>query len=220
MDATALTITGTVPLPLGGDHGAGFPSLYTRTAEFVQSVAVVDRRQQWFRHEDVLSEGRYPELKAAFTACFRGVGPTVEISPGRIDDAIAFMEEIHPQPQDQVGRSPLRLRLIWVIRIIDPLTGEVLPGQSPEHFDETDYDDRTPLGTSAVELQLGNEPALSMRLCLPNVDDEHFVRIHSALQAHAPVRLPDANWRRWTRTESSEQPGDVEWNSVALRIDV
>jgi hypothetical protein len=219
MNATAMTLTGMVPIPGGAGPVVDLRSAYSRTAKFVQTVALVERRQQWFRFERVPGEGTFPELQAALSTRFPGPVPTIEISPGRIDDAISFMEEVHPQPENDAGQSPLWLRLIWVIRIIDPLTGEPLPGQGAENFDESEYNYRVPLGTSAIDLWLGNRPKLSMSLCLPNVDDESFTRIHSSLQTHAPVRLPDENWRRWTLTDSIEHPGRAEWDSAEFRFE-
>jgi hypothetical protein len=203
---SAVTYDG-LPISSGGAHSLGRMGLrtaYTRTAAFVDAcTVVVAPRRQSFQFQQVPELRRYPELKEHFRRRFGGgADHAVRIDDDQVDDALAFLEEVSPQPQNQWGMAPLWFTTRWDVQILDPDTREPLPGQDPSRYGGAEHAWTVPLGESTVTLMLSNTASLGVQLCLPDLDDERLRTVAQALQASAPFRFSPKQWRRWTRTAS------------------
>lgn len=111
------------------------------------------------------------------------------------------------QPSEGRGSGPNWFVIRTKFKILDPATGEPIPGQEPDLFNGVEYDFEMPLGTSALQLMLGNTPAeqvatIGLWLCLPDADQELLLRVVPWLQQHLPCKLSDRNWRACTPTKS------------------
>ena len=200
----AVTYLG-LPIGSGGAHSLGRMPLriaYQRTMHFVETCTEqVGPTAQSFTVHDVPELPRQPDLEAELERRF-GPGRQVAIPSDRVDDALDLLDELHPQPVNQWGMAPLWFVRQLKFRILDPQTGQVLPGQDPQHFAGTEYEWRIPLGTSGLRLMLDNTARLGIELCIPNADSQLLDRVVPWLQDQLPCKLSPKQWRSWTPTKS------------------
>lgn len=131
-----------------------------------------------------------------------GPGKQVIVPPAKVDDALTFLEQEHPQPTNKWGMAPLWFTTRAPFRILDPQTGQPLPGQDPRRYGGAEYDFMVPLGTSSLRLMLDNSARLGLELCLPDADPELLGRVVGWLQEHLPCKLSPKQWRSWTPTRT------------------
>jgi hypothetical protein len=132
----------------------------------------------------------------------RRFGDYSHIAAERVSDALAFLDDIDPQPTNKWGMAPLWFWAACRFRIIDPSTARPLPGQDPERFNGLEYEWRVPLGTSALHLALHNRATLGIELCIPDADEEVLRRVVPWLQDYLPFKFSPKQWRAWTPTKA------------------
>ncbi len=203
---TAVTYVG-LPIASGGAHRlghTGFREAYRRTCDFIDACAVVVLpRQQEFSFQYVPELPDLPVWEPVFRERFGGGAErTIPIADSQVDDALAFLDEVNPQPQNQWGLAPLWFTTLWRIQIVDPATGEPFPGQEPSRYSDVEYEWKVRLGESRVRLNLSNRVSLGIELCLPDIDDVRLREVLPAIQAHAPFRFSSKSWRRWEPTKT------------------
>lgn len=198
LDVSAVTYVG-LPIPSGGAHSLGRMRLraaHERTIGFLNTCCELANplAYEFFLVDQAPTD---PGIEREFRDRF-GEGP---VSNDRVADALDFLEEIEPQPSDQ-GLAPIWLAAKGKFKILDPDTGKPLPGQDSARFAGKEYQWESPLGTSGMKLSLSNTGALSIDLCLPDVDDIELARLATWLQSHLPCKLSPKHWKRWTPTKS------------------
>lgn len=144
---------------------------------------------------------RQLDLEAELERRF-GQGERVSVPADRVDEALELLDDIHPQPTNQWGMAPIWFRAQASFKIVDPATGNVLPGQHSERFAGTEYAWSVPLGTSDLSLILDNSAGLGIDLCIPDADNELLQRIVPWLQDHLPFKMSAKQSRSWTPTKS------------------
>lgn len=202
---TAVTYIG-LPIGSGGAHGLGrigVRAAYERTLAFVGACVVVDGATDprfTIQHVPSLQDPRIwePPFRERFGG---GTDRLVAVSENRVDEAITFLEQIHPQPQNQWGMAPLWLSMHWDIALVDPRSGQPFAGQDPSRYAGVTYEG-VPLGASRLRLMLSNSASLGVTLCLPDIDDDGLRLVIPWLQEHAPFRFAAKHWKRWTPTKS------------------
>lgn len=207
MVTSAVTCTESRPVDTAGSSLPPLRAAHQLTDAFANAIGQVTRRQQYFRYENRGSPDAEDPAATEFRARFGATGTSLELSPGRVPDAIGFLEGSGTLPR-------ATLALYWIVTMVDPDTGRPLPGQDPDRFGETEYNYRFPLGLSSVSLWLNAEAKIGVSLCFPDVDDDAVARIRRRLQAHAPFTFSEHPWTRWieTRPGSFEpQALDVPW---------
>ena len=105
------------------------------------------------------------------------------------------------------GMAPVWLRTSCAFRILDPGSGNPLPGQDPERFNGLEYENLARLGTSRLQLNLSSHASLGIDLCLPDLDDRELARLATWLQGNLPCKLSPKHWKRWTPTKSGSFVG-------------
>jgi hypothetical protein len=200
--AAAVTYVG-LPISSGGAHSLGRMShrvAHERTLAFLQTCAKpVTPARYSFRVHDV------PQLReeARFNAeLWRRFGHYADIPEDRVTDALDYLDEIDPQPANQWGMAPVWFTASFDLRILDPLTGEPLPGQDSARFHAVDYEWGVPLGTSRLRLILSNTARVALELCIPTAEHAVLRRVVPWLQQHAPFKFSPKQWRVWTPTRS------------------
>jgi hypothetical protein len=177
---------------------------YERTSQFLstctESVTPTDFRFIFGRAGVRPERWKEAELHRRF-----GEGDSIDIHPDRVDDALNFLEEIGPQPNNDLGN-------IWFtvnarFHIIDPDTGKPLPGQNPDRYGGVEYQWDDPLGTSRLTLNLHSRASLAIDLCIPDADDERLARVIPWLQANLPCKLSPKHWMQWTPTKTGSFKG-------------
>ena len=202
---TAVTYIG-LPLSGGGAHGLGRMGLrvaHERTLAFLEACAVVVAPQQQRFTIQEFSDLPKPHVwEPTFRERFGGGSDRrVELSEDQVEPALAFLEEIDPQPHNRAGVAALWLSLHWRLQLIDPQTGAPFAGQDAARYANVPYEG-VPLGESRARLILSNRAALGVELCLPDVDDERLSQIIPVWQEHAPFRFAAKYWKRWTPTKT------------------
>ena len=123
--------------------------------------------------------------------------------PGRwAGAALDFLDEIDPQPTNRWGMAPIWFWVTSEFRILDPATGQPIPGQDSSQFSGVEYDWRVPLGSSRLRLILHNQAQIGIELCIPDADKDALGRLVPWLQQHLPFKLSPKHWRAWTPTRS------------------
>jgi hypothetical protein len=199
----AVTYIG-LPIASGGAHSLGRMSrrvAFERTMSFLQTCTEpVEPIAYSFSLNDVPELSPVPRLELQLRWRFRNFG----IVPAqRVGDALDFLDEIHPQPTNRWGMSPIWFWARTTFRILDPATGQPLPGQEPALFNGVEYEFAVPLGSSGLRLILENHSRIGIELCLPNADDDLLRRVVPWLQRHLPCKLSPKQWRTWTPTRTS-----------------
>jgi hypothetical protein len=200
---SAFTYVG-LPVSGGGVHGLGRTSLreaYERTVAFLDAcTTVVSRPSPFFSIHDFAP---LPEWGATLREQFGGGDDTrITVGGDRVEEALAFLDFVDPQPANRYGVAPLWFTMSWSVKVLDPATATPLSGQDPTRFAGVDYDAGVPLGTSRVRLILSNRAAVGVALCLPDIDERYLHEMLPWLQAHAPFRFSAKHWRRWSATQS------------------
>jgi hypothetical protein len=132
----------------------------------------------------------------------RRFGEYGQIKADRVSDALDFLDEIHPQRADRWGMTQIWFSVSSTFRILDPATGQPLPGQDPARFHGVQYEWNVPLGTSSLRLTLENHASLGIELCIPDAHEEVLDRVVPALQEHLPFRFSPKQWRAWKPTKT------------------
>lgn len=210
--AGAVTYTG-LPISSGGAHSLGrMPRrvAYERTMSFLATCTeLVDPVECWFL---VVREPQMPPLGKLERELERRFGsrlgrPWVRrdrlvVPEQRVGDALDFLDEIDPQPTNPWGMAPIWFWVTARFRILDPATGQPIPGQDPERFHGVEYEGRVPLGSSGLGLILHNGAQLGLELCIPDGAGDLVGRVAPWLQQRLPMRLSPKHWRAWTPTKS------------------
>jgi hypothetical protein len=124
-----------------------------------------------------------------------GRGRILILDDDEVDDALDFLDEVHPQPTNPWGMAPLWLHINAKFLLLDPETGRPLPGQTDELFARVGYNNE-------LKLTLHNQATLGIELCVPEAEDQVLSRLLPWLQANLPCRLSPKHWRAWTPTKS------------------
>lgn len=203
-EPTAVTYIG-LPIGSGGAHGLGRMKLrdaYERTLAFLSACAVETApREQRFTIQDLPGLSDKREWEPAFRERFGGGSDRlIPLRENQTESALAFLEEIDPQPKNRFGVAALWLSLNWRIQLVDPRTGHPFPGQEAGRYAGVTYEG-VALGESRVRLILSNRAAIGVELCLPDVTDDDLGEVVPVLQQHAPFRFAPQHWKRWTPTK-------------------
>jgi hypothetical protein len=132
----------------------------------------------------------------------RRFGGRVGLREDQVGDVLDFLDDIDPQPTNRWGMVPVWFRLEYQFRILDPGTGQPLPGQDPARFSGDILGWQVPYGTSSLRLILNDHAAIGIELCLPDAGEELLHRVVPWLQQHLPFKLSPKQWRAWTPTRS------------------
>jgi hypothetical protein len=204
LPVAAVTYIG-LPIGSGGAHSLGRMPLrvaFERTNEFLANCTEqVGPVKCSFTLRDVPELPRQPDVEARLARQF-GEGWASAVPEDRLEDALDFMVELQPQPTNQWGMTPIWFRTSVGFRILDPDTGQPLPGQDIERFGGAEYEWSVPLGSSGLRLMLDNRASLGLELCIPDADPDLLRRIVPWLQEHLPCRLSAKQWRTWTPTKT------------------
>ena len=199
---TAVTYDG-LPIGSGGAHSLGRMSradAYERTMAFLETCVELDGSlEHQFALPPVPGMPRALDLEVQVKRRF---GKDRPIPASRVAEALAFLEEIDPQPLNPWGMAPVWFWSVARFRILDPATGRPIPGQDARRFKGTTYSPGAPLGTSGLRLILVDRAAIGIDLCFPDADDDLLRRVVPWLQANLPFRLSPKQWREWTPTRT------------------
>ncbi len=199
---TAVTYDG-LPIASGGAHSLGRMSrrdAYQRTMTFLETCTELDGPiDHHFALPPVSGLPRASELEAQVKRRF-GKDRRIEVS--KVPEALAFLDEIDPQPVNPWGMAPVWLWTIARFRILDPATGQPIPGQDPRRFNATTASSGVALGANDLRLILSDKAALGINLCLPDADEDLLGRVVPWLQAYLPFRFSPKQWRAWTPTKT------------------
>jgi hypothetical protein len=206
---TAVTYIG-LPISSGGAHSLGRMSrrvAYHRTIDFLEACTEpVASRVYSFRVLEVPQLDPVPrlegELQRRFGRYVDRFGDYPGIPEASVDAALDFLDEIDPQPTNRWGMAPIWFWVSSQFRILDPATGQPMPGQDPSQFSGVEYEWRVPLGSSGLRLILHNQAQIGIELCIPDADRDTLGRLIPWLQEHLPFRLSPKHWRAWTPTKS------------------
>ncbi|WP_091564269.1 hypothetical protein [Arthrobacter sp. ok362] len=200
---SAVTYVG-LPIGSGGAHSLGGMSrraAYEQATSFLETCTeLVSPNKYTFEVHEVPDLSRQLDLEAELERRF-GQGKRVAVPADRVNEALEWLDDIHPQPTNQWGMAPIWFRAQSSFRIVDPATGQVLPGQNAERFAGAEYVWSVPLGTSDFGLILDNSARLAIDLCIPDADGEMLRRVVPWLQDHLPFKLSAKQWRSWTPTK-------------------
>jgi hypothetical protein len=194
-----------LPIGSGGAHGLGrlapreaLDALRRFLASCAQPLLLTSYFDLPFTPELTVSAW----VAAAIEGRFPKVGVHHPVAPSEIDDAIALLESISPQPRNPWGMSPVWLSVVADVRLLSPVGGGIWPGQDPSLFG----DFRTPggvrLGASQLRLILESKAKLGLSLSIPQATDADVAIIVPWLQKHLPCRLSDKQWTRWSLTKN------------------
>ena len=201
---TAVTYVG-LPIGSGGAHLLGRMSrrtAYERTMSFLQACTEpVGPARHGFTVCNVPQLARQHDLEAELELRF-GQGRRVSVPADRVEEALEMLDDVHPQPTNQWGLAPLWFSMESGFRLLDPATGQALPGQDAVRYAGKEYVWNNPLGTSSLSLSIHNSASLAINLCIPDADDELLHRIVPWLQEHLPFKMSAKHWRSWTPTKT------------------
>jgi hypothetical protein len=201
---SAVTYVG-LPIGSGGAHSLGRMSrrvAYERTTSFLETCTeLVSPNKYTFEVHEVPELPRQLDLEVELERRF-GQGKRVAVPANRVDEALELLDDIYPQHTNQWGMAPIWFRAKSSFRIVDPGTGQVLPGQNTERFAGAEYVWRVPLGTSDLSLILDNSARLGIDLCIPDANGELLQRTVPWLQDHLPFKMSAKQWRSWKPTKS------------------
>lgn len=200
----AVTYRG-LPVSSGGAHTLARVSprgAYQRTLDFLDSCAELEaplqRTLQVMEVPDLEPSGwGERELARRF-----GTTDPMSVEDGQVDDALAFMEEIAPQPVGAGNMAPIWFSVECRFRAVDPGAGSALPVHAPDLFAGKEYEWGIPLGVSHLYLSISSRARLALDLSLPDLGDEPLADLVSRLQDNLPFRFSPKHWRRWTPTKS------------------
>lgn len=211
---TAITYVG-LPISAGGAHSLGrmpVARAYERTMAFLTSCT---RLAQPLTCQLLVTDMGAP-LGAAERSELRrrfGDGDHLDLQQEQIADALDFLARLSRPLTTQVGG--LWLTLEAKFRILDPLTGEPLPGQEPARYAGVQYQRDDPLGSSRLALSLHSRATLALDLCLPDADEAVVERVLPWLQANLPFKLSSKHWMHWTPTKT----GSFKGRKIASPLD-
>ena len=198
----AVTYIG-LPISSGGAHSLGRMTrrvAYQRTMSFLGTCTLPEGAIGYsFDVHDVPELPPVPRLERELRRRF---GNYVTLHEARVEDALDFLDEIEPQPANRWGMAPVWFTATSKFRILDPASGQPLPGQDPRGFRGVEYEWGVPLGSSGLRLILNNHASLAIDLCLPFPDDAAVRRVVPWLQRHLPCKLSAKHWRAWTPTKT------------------
>jgi hypothetical protein len=198
----AVTYIG-LPISSGGAHALGRMTrraAYAATMEFVATCTqLTDPIKYSFIIHSVPELKPPPGLEAGLRHRF---GRFEEISPERVSDALDLLDLIDPQPTNKYGMEHLWFWATCQFLILDPATGQPLPGQDPEWFHNVEYDWRKPLGRSSLRLILNNRASLGIELCIPDASEKRLRSVVPWLQSYLPFKFSPKHWRAWTPTST------------------
>lgn len=204
--AAAVTYEG-LPISSGGAHALGRMSrrtAYARTIGFLDACTVADGARDYAM--SFPADRVYPTVQpppGLRERVQRQFGRTGDISDANVGDALDFLDEIAPQPTNNIyGLAAVRLTMRCRFRVLDPGTGRPVPGQDPERFAGAEYARSTPLGTSGMLLSIHNQAALSIDLCIPDATTELLRPLVPWLEANLPFKFSPKHWRVWTPTRT------------------
>ena len=124
-----------------------------------------------------------------------GRGSVLVLHEDEVDEALEFLEDIHPQPTNQWGMAPLGFRATAKCLLLDPETDRPLPGQTDKLLARVGYNNQ-------LELILDNRAALRIEFCIPEADELVLSRMLPWLQEYLPCNLSPKHWRAWRPTKS------------------
>ena len=194
---TAVTYEG-LPISSGGAHSLGRMTgrtAYETTMSFLRTCTLPMGPIDYsftVRRVPELAPARDLELKLERRF---GRGSVLVLHEDEVDDALEFLEDVHPQPTNQWGMAPLGFRAKAKCSLLDPETDRPLPGQTDELFARVGY-------SNQLELRLDNRAALGIEFCIPEPDDLVLSRMLPWLQEHLPCNLSPKHWRAWRPTKS------------------
>lgn len=202
----AVTYVG-LPISSGGAHGLGRMSrvdAHRRVASFLRTCAEPLELTYSFWIHDVPELPADPRYEHALRS---GFGDYRRVGSERVPEALAFMDEIDPQPTNRWGLEPIWFTLTSKFLVLDPASDLPIPGQDPRRYGGVEYEPSIALGTSRLRLRLGNRQRLAIELCLPFPDEAALHRVVPWLQTHLPFRFSDKQWRAWTPTRTGSFKG-------------
>jgi hypothetical protein len=203
--AAAVTYDG-LPVSSGGAHSLGRMTrrtAYQRTIRFLDLCTVPDGARAHaitFPADRVLP--RVDPPVGLRDQVERRFGRSGEILEDRVEDALAFLDEIAPQALNRYGMASVWLTMRCRFRLLDPETGRPIPGQDPQRFGGVEYARSVPLGTSGILLSLHNQAALSVDFCIPDPTANLLRRLMPWLAAQLPFKFSPKQWRVWTSTKT------------------
>jgi hypothetical protein len=193
----AVTYDG-LPISSGGAHSLG--RMTRRNAlgairTFLREcTAPVGRMDYSFTVHDVPDLPRQDDLERRLERRF-GRGAIVVLAEDEVDDALDFLDEIHPQPTNQWGMAPIWFRAAARFMLLDPRTKTPIPGQTDHLFERAGY-------RNDLRLFLDNKARLGVSFCIPDADAATLDALVPWLQQHLPCKLSPKQWRSLTPTKS------------------
>jgi hypothetical protein len=173
---------------------------YERTMAFLGTCVELDRPPvHTFNLPHVPGMARATDLESLVKRQF---GEDRPIPASRVAEALAFLDEIDPQPVNPWGMVPVWFWTVATFRILDPATGRPIPGQDTKRFKGTTYSPGVVLGESDLRLILSDKAVLGINLCVPDADEALLRRVVPWLQEHLPFRFSSKQWRVWTPTKT------------------
>jgi hypothetical protein len=212
LPAAAVTYVG-LPISSGGGHSLGRMSrraAYDRTVGFLETCTeLVGRPSSSIAVQTVPELAPQPRLEEAVGKLF---GPSGDVGPSRVGEALDFLDEIDPQPTNRYGMAPVWFFMKARFRLLDPATERPIPGQDPDRFRGAEYVWSVPLGSSDLQLSLHDHAVLAVDLCIPDATEELLQRVIPWLQRNLPFKLSPSQWRAWRRA------GTGSFTSRKLRV--
>ena len=198
---SAVTYDG-LPLSAGSAHGLGrmpVRAAHARMLAFLERCTEpVEPLEYCFRIHDVPGLRDNPTLRQEVARRFFDGHTRFPFQPAEADRALDFLVSQQPQPTNEYGMAPLWLWMVTRVRLRDPDTGVLLPGQDPERFGLCQADGDILLGTSRVQLVLDNSARISVGFSFPDLEDDQLRELVPRLQEHLPFKLSRKHWKRWT----------------------
>lgn len=202
---TAVTYIG-LPIGNGGGHKLGRLSVraaHDATLAFLGTCTELTETPIYtFGVLDIPSLPVDTNAVAELEARFGGMA----VPNDRAADALAFLQEIHPQPAAD-GLAAIWLSVRARFRVLDPATGSPLPGQDPARYGGKEFDFGASLGTSRLKLSLHNSASLAIDLSLPDLEDQELELVANWLEGHLPCKLSPKHWKRWSPTKTGSFVG-------------
>lgn len=136
-------------------------------------------------------------LKREFGDQHDWLSPWYPFSPSRLNEAVAWLEQVLPDVTHADGQSSVHLAADADFRL-RRADGGVWEGQEPEPFGDFTTPGGVRLGMNSSRLVLSVQRSMSLMLSLPLATDEEAEQTRYWLQPHLPFRMSDKHWTRWT----------------------
>ena len=199
-----------LPIGSGGAHGLGRISAsqaLRRWRDFLAACGSPVQPLECSFNIRALSDAQVidPSVVEAIHSAFPMQGTFVPrnnnfspVPPDRLDEAVALLESIEPQPADKWGNVPVWLNTHADFHLKTPDGSGLWPGQGTGGFGDFKTPAGVRLGISNGGLNLEARKSIGLMLSVPDATDDDLAVLVPWLQAALPFRMSSKHWTRWS----------------------